>query len=52
MDLFVDLSETRVVYEKAIHGVALTRWLCDNEPEDLKELVSLIEARLDCGVPS
>ena len=51
-DLFVDLSETRVVYDKSTHGEALTCWLCDNDPEDLKELVSLIENRLDGGVPS
>jgi energy-coupling factor transporter ATP-binding protein EcfA2 len=51
-DLFVDLSETRVVYHKSTHGEALTRWLCDNDPEVLKELVSLIENRLNCIVPS
>ena len=46
-DLFADLSGTRVAYDKVIHGVALTRWLCDNTPKDLNELVSLIEDRLD-----
>jgi hypothetical protein len=46
-NLFADLSETRVVYAKVVHGVALTRWLCDNAPEDLGELARVIEERLE-----
>ncbi|MDP9485558.1 MAG: AAA family ATPase [Actinomycetota bacterium] len=46
-DLFQDLSETRVSYDKVIHGSALTRWLCDEAPEDLEELARLIEGRLE-----
>jgi hypothetical protein len=46
-DLFASLSESRVAYDKVLHGVELTRWLCDNAPEDLEELASLIKDRLD-----
>ncbi len=45
-DLFADLSETRVAYDKVVHGVALTRWLCENAPEELREVADLIEGRL------
>lgn len=45
-DMFQDLSETRVAYRKVEHGTALTRWLCDNSPEDLQDLARLIEDRL------
>lgn len=51
-DLFEDLSESRVVYDKVVHGVALTRWLCENAPEDLREIADLIEERLDRGATS
>lgn len=50
-DMFQDLSETRVSYDKVVHGTALTRWLCDNCPEDLRALAKLIEDRLDRPVP-
>lgn len=46
-DMFQDLSETRVSYDKVVHGTALTRWLCDSSPEDLQDLARLIEDRLD-----
>ncbi len=49
-DLFRELSEARVVYDKVIHGTALTWWLCDNAPDDLQELARLIEVRLNCRV--
>ncbi len=49
-DLFQDLSETRVSYDKVVHGSALTRWLCDEAPEDLQELARLIKERLDSPV--
>jgi hypothetical protein len=45
-DLFATLSDTRVTYDKVAHGVELTRWLCENAPEDLKELACLLEERL------
>ena len=46
-DIFQELSEARVLYDKVVHGTELTRWLCDNAPDDLRELASLIEDRLE-----
>jgi hypothetical protein len=46
-DMFQELSEARVLYDKVVHGTSLTRWLCDNAPDDLRELASLIEDRLE-----
>lgn len=51
-DLFNDLSESRVTYDKIVHGAALTRWLCENEPEDLQEVANLIERRINRGATS
>lgn len=48
-DLFGGLSGSRVAYDKVAHGVALTRWLCENAPEDLREVADLIAERLDRG---
>lgn len=48
-DLFDELSESRVAYDKIVHGAALTRWLCENEPEDLQEVANIIVERLDRG---
>jgi hypothetical protein len=45
-EMFQELSETRVLYDKVVHGMALTRWLCDNAPDDLRELASVIEDQL------
>lgn len=51
-DLFDDLSESRISYDKVAHGVALTQWLCQKEPDDLREVAALIQDRLDCGSSS
>ena len=51
-DLFSDLSNARVVYDKVTHSVALTRWLCDNACEDLEELAGLMVERLEQHEPS
>jgi hypothetical protein len=45
-DVFADLSEARIAYDKVTDGAKLTRWLCENSPEDLEELANLIEERL------
>lgn len=50
-EMFQDLSETRVTYDKVVHGTALTQWLCDNHPEYLQDLARLIEDRLPRLVP-
>lgn len=44
-DLFAHLDPT-LQYRKTKHGPQLTRWLCNNAPEDLEELARLIEERL------
>jgi hypothetical protein len=41
-EAFQDLSENRVSYEKTTHSVAITKWLLDNRPEDLKELAKML----------
>lgn len=51
-DLFDDLSESRVEYDKIAHGTALTRWLCENKPEDLQEVAELLREQLDNGEAS
>lgn len=47
--LFRDLSETRVSYDKIAYSVALTEWLIENSPEDLRELADLMQSMLDAG---
>jgi len=37
-EMFNELSETRVAYDKVKHSVAITEWLIDNASGDLKEL--------------
>jgi predicted ATPase len=41
-EIFTELSETRVSYEKTKHSVELTKWLLKNEPEALRELADLL----------
>jgi AAA domain, putative AbiEii toxin, Type IV TA system/AAA domain len=41
-DLFSELSEQRVSYDKVLHGMMLTTWLCVNEFESFAEVVTLI----------
>jgi predicted ATPase len=45
-ELFNELSETRVKYEKIKHGIALTESLIKSAPADLEEILSLLR-----GVP-
>jgi len=45
--LFSQLSEQRVAYDKVRHGVALTDWLLEHAPDDLRDLAELIEGVLD-----
>ena len=40
--LFSDLSEQRVTYQKVPHGVALTEWLIENAPGELAEVADLL----------
>lgn len=45
-DLFWDLTNERVSYEKVPHSRQLTEWLLENEPEALRDLAQLIEGIL------
>lgn len=46
-DIFSGLSETRVVFNKVEHSVALTEWILEHCPEDLREIVDLLENALN-----
>src|ERR1700730_2696348 len=48
-ELFNELSETRVAYQKVPHGVALTECLIKHAPEDLHEIVELLNKSLKKG---
>jgi hypothetical protein len=41
-EMFSELSETRVAFEKTKHSVALTKWLIRNDPASLQEIVALL----------
>jgi hypothetical protein len=41
-DIFSEFSVTRVTYDKIIYGVALTEWLIENAPDDLREIADLL----------
>ncbi|MEM8558779.1 MAG: AAA family ATPase [Bacteroidota bacterium] len=41
-DLFEDLSEARVVYDKVKYSFALTKWLATHAPDDLRELGEML----------
>jgi putative AbiEii toxin of type IV toxin-antitoxin system/AAA ATPase-like protein len=46
MDLFNDLSDTRVRYDKVRDGVALTEWILGHAPEELREVAQEVERAL------
>jgi len=46
-DLFTHFSETRYYYEKVEYGLTLTRWLIENAPAELQEIVELLESKMD-----
>jgi len=41
-EIFSELSETRVAFEKTKHSVALTKWLIRNDPGSLREIGDLL----------
>lgn len=45
-DLFNDLSEARVCYDKIKHGVKLTDWIIENSPADFQELGDFLKKAL------
>ena len=41
-DIFKELSDTRVAFEKPEHSVLLTDWIIENSPDDLRELADFL----------
>jgi hypothetical protein len=41
-DMFSEISEQRVQYEKVEYGLALTTWIVENAPEELTEVAQLL----------
>jgi hypothetical protein len=41
-EMFQELSEARVTYDKVEYGTQLTRWIIQNTPDDLKEISDLL----------
>ena len=41
-DIFQELSETRVTFQKTTHSILLTEWLLDNDREQLREIADLL----------
>ena len=48
-EIFSELSETRVAFEKTKHSVALTKWLIRNDPRRLREIADLLGRILSAG---
>jgi predicted ATPase len=48
-DLYADLSEQRVTYQKTAHSVALTHWLIEHKPEVFREIADMLSGVLDKG---
>ena len=40
--MFRELSETRYEYDKIAYGLELTKWIVNNEPDELNEIVELL----------
>jgi ABC-type cobalamin/Fe3+-siderophores transport system ATPase subunit len=51
-DLYSDLSEQRVTYQKTTHSVALTRWLVEHKSEAFREIADLLSEILDKQAPN
>lgn len=45
-DIFNELSETRVAFDKIKHSTAITQWIIDHHPERLSEIAAVIIERL------
>jgi ABC-type cobalamin/Fe3+-siderophores transport system ATPase subunit len=41
-DVFAELSEHRVTYQKVTHGIAITTWLLERRPQAFDEIVDLL----------
>lgn len=49
--LFNELSEHRYIYDKVAYSIELTNWVIENAPDELKELVVLLERVLGTRIP-
>jgi energy-coupling factor transporter ATP-binding protein EcfA2 len=45
-ELFDDLSESRVTYDKVKHSPAITDWLIQNDPDQLREVAEMLAGLL------
>lgn len=41
-EIFAELSENRVQYDKVRHSVGITQWIISNAPQDLREISELL----------
>jgi hypothetical protein len=41
-EIFSELSENRVQYDKVRHSVGITQWIIDNAQQDLREISGLL----------
>jgi len=48
-EIFVELSGSRVTFEKTKHSVSLTKWLIRNDPGRLREIADLLARILSAG---
>ena len=46
-EIFLELSESRVEYQKVSHGVSLTEWLIAHAPSDLSEVAEMLDKTLN-----
>jgi predicted ATPase len=49
-DLFGELTDTKESYNKVVHSIALTDWLIEHSPEDLRPIADLLTGILDQGL--
>lgn len=51
-DLFSELSEARLEYNKVEHSVAITEWLLEHKPDVLLEIADLLRSKLSTRLES
>ena len=49
--LFLDLSETKVAYEKTKHGYLITEWIASNAPAHFDEIKAILDSILGSQEP-
>jgi predicted ATPase len=48
-ELFTDLSDTRVPFDKVRHAPMLTEWIIEHSPEELREIADLLADTIEHG---